>query len=103
MPYNNPIPERKRSGLAAGGLRSLVQAERLLQIVLILPASMAICGFAGALADEKLHTHWMMIAGGIFGCIAGMFYTVRLAIDAERRAAAEDAKQEKRSGTNGLE
>ena len=93
MPYHDPIPDSKGRA-KAGGLQSLVEAERLLQIIFLLPASVAICWFLGALVDEKLHTTWMKVVGIIFGCISGRVYTVRLARDAEKRAAAEDSKGE---------
>ena len=103
MPDDNHTPEQKKIGKTDGGLRSLVEAERLLQIIFVLPSAVAICGFLGALADWKLHQSWMMIAGLIFGAIAGMYYVVRLAFDAERRAAMEDAKGEKKeSGSSNL-
>ena len=62
-PYNNPIPERKVRGKAAGGFESLVQAEKLLQIAFILPSSMVIGWLAGAWAGSKLHQSWMMKIG----------------------------------------
>jgi ATP synthase protein I len=93
-PYHNPIPERKVRDKAAGGMESLVQAEKLLQIAFILPSSMVIGWLAGAWAASKLHQSWMTIAGVIFGCVSGLVYVVRLAIDAEKNAAAAKNKPE---------
>jgi F0F1-type ATP synthase assembly protein I len=88
MPDNNPMLERKSRGKAAGGIESLVQAEKLLQIAFILPSAMVVGWLAGAWADMKLHQSWMTIAGLIFGCTAGLVYVVRLAMDAEKRAGS---------------
>lgn len=94
MAFNNPIPDRKPSKGGAG-LQSLVQAEKLLQIAFVLPSAMIIGWLAGAWADSKLHQSWLTIVGIIFGCISGLVYVVRLAMDAEKGAGRSD------SATNG--
>jgi len=100
MSYNNPIPESKTRGKAAGGLQSLVQAEKLLQVAFVLPSAMIIGWLAGAWADSKLHQSWITVVGVIFGCVAGLYYVIRLAMDAEKSAGASDAaiKKENDSG-----
>jgi ATP synthase protein I len=85
VPFNSPIPERKTSK-GGVGLQSLVQAEKLLQIAFVLPSAMIIGWLAGAWADSKLHQSWITILGIIFGCISGLVYVVRLAMDAEKSA-----------------
>lgn len=85
MPYNNP-PERKSDDKMGAGLHSLVQAEKLLQIAFVLPSAMIIGWLAGAWADTKLHQSWLTIVGIVLGCISGLVYVVRLAIDAEKGA-----------------
>jgi ATP synthase protein I len=84
MPDNNPIPDQKRSSKSGAGLQSLVQAEKLLQIAFVLPSAMIIGWLAGAWLDSKLHQSWLTIVGIILGCISGLVYVVRLAIDAEK-------------------
>jgi ATP synthase protein I len=86
MPGNNPMHEQKTRGKAAGGIESLVQAEKLLQIAFILPSAMVVGWLLGAWADMKLHQSWLTIVGVIFGCVAGLVYVIRLAIDAEKSA-----------------
>jgi ATP synthase protein I len=86
MSVNNPMHERNTRGKAAGGIESLVQAEKLLQIAFVLPSAMVVGWLAGAWADIKLHQSWLTIVGVIFGCIAGLVYVIRLAIDAEKSA-----------------
>jgi F0F1-type ATP synthase assembly protein I len=90
MTYNDPAPENKTQGKAASGFQSLVQAEKLLQIAFVLPSAMIIGWLAGAWADTKLHQSWMTIAGVIFGCVAGLYYVIRLAMDAEKSAGKAD-------------
>jgi|GEM_PF-599340 ATP synthase protein I len=94
MPFHNPIPERRPRGKAAVGFDSLVQAEKLLQVAFVLPSAMVIGWLAGAWADAKLHQSWLTLAGVIFGCISGLFYVVRMAIDAEKGAGTGPAKEE---------
>jgi F0F1-type ATP synthase assembly protein I len=95
MPYNDPIPERKTS--KGGGLQSLVQAEKLLQIAFVLPSAMIVGWLLGAWADSKLHQTWLTIVGIIFGCISGLVYVIRLAIDAEKGGgrALTDSRNER--------
>jgi F0F1-type ATP synthase assembly protein I len=102
MPFQNPVPENKTPGRAAGGFQSLVQAEKLLQIAFVLPSAMIIGWLAGAWADAKLHQSWMTIVGVIFGCIAGLYYVIRLAMDAEKSAgkAAGSSKRGSDSGAS---
>ncbi len=100
MPYNNPIPERKSSGKAGGGLKSLVQAEKLMQIAFVLPSAMVIGWLLGAWADSKLHQSWMTVVGVIFGCISGLVYVIRLAMDAEKGIGPLDSSGKKGNGSS---
>ena len=97
MPFHNPIPENKKRSKVAGGIDSLVQAEKLLQVAFILPSAMVIGWLAGAWADSKLHQGWITIAGVIFGCISGLFYVVRMAMDAEKKTGDTDADNSRAS------
>ena len=83
MTYNNPVPENKTQGKAAGGFQSLVQAEKLMQIAILLPSSVGVGWLFGALADRWLHQAWIGIAGMVFGGVSGLVYVVRLAITTE--------------------
>lgn len=98
MPYNTPIPERKGRGKA--GLESLVQAEKLLQIAFVLPSALVIGWLAGAWADMKLHQSWLTITGVIFGCVAGLFYVVQMAVQAEKSAGRAESETSKGKHTN---
>jgi F0F1-type ATP synthase assembly protein I len=90
--------ERKTRHKPASGIENLVQAEKLLQIAFLLPSSMIVGWLLGAWGDSKLHQSWMTIAGLILGCIAGLFYVIRLAIDAEKGTASKDAQNGPREG-----
>lgn len=82
MPYHNPIPpgpdddrHRKRD---SGGLATLVQAEKMMQIAVLLPSAAFIGWLFGAWLDKALHQHWIGIAGIVFGGISGLVYVIRL-------------------------
>ncbi|MGA7317484.1 MAG: AtpZ/AtpI family protein, partial [Silvibacterium sp.] len=61
---------------------TLVQAERLLQIALVLPAAVLIGWGGGVLLDRWLHQDWIYIVGLIFGAVAGLLEAVRQALRA---------------------
>lgn len=84
MPFNNPIPDNRRPKdqprRDSGGLATLVQAEKLMQIAILLPSAAFIGWLGGTWLDRKLHQEWISIAGLVFGGIAGLVYVVRLVL-----------------------
>lgn len=79
MAYNNPIPERNdRPRKDSGGLATLVQAEKLMQIAILLPSAAFIGWLIGAWLDKHLHQTWIGVAGIAFGGVSGLVYVVRL-------------------------
>jgi ATP synthase protein I len=84
MPFNNPIPDSNRDPAprrkSSGGLDTLVQAEKLMQIAILLPSAAFIGWLLGAWADKALHQSWIGLAGMVFGGISGLVYVVRLVI-----------------------
>lgn len=82
MPFNAPNPEQKQS--SGGGLQSLVKAEKLLQIALVMPIAVFIGWIAGVGLDHWLHTTWIYIVGLVLGCIAGLIEAVRQAVSSDR-------------------
>jgi hypothetical protein len=78
MPFNRPIPESKRQPKSSSGIQTLVQAEKLTQIAVLLPSAAFIGWLAGAWLDSKLHQSWIGLAGIVFGGISGLVYVVRL-------------------------
>lgn len=80
MPYNRPIPDNKPRGRFSSGIETLVQAEKLMQIALLLPSSVFIGWLAGASLDLHFHRSWIALVGMVFGGISGLVYVVRLVI-----------------------
>lgn len=89
MPFNNPIPGPKPQSKLAAGVSNLVQAEKLLQIALVLPSATLIGWGAGAWADNHFHQSWITIVGIIFGSVSGLVFVIRQAVDAEKNTRPE--------------
>ena len=74
-----PIPDSKpQSAKLGSGLHTLVKAEKLVQIALVLPTALVIGWGGGVLLDKWLHQHWIYLAGIIFGSVAGFIQIFRL-------------------------
>jgi ATP synthase protein I len=80
VPYHNPIPEKKQPGGMTGLVGAWVQAEKMVQIVLLLPSAAFIGWLAGYGLDRWLHQTWIAMAGIVFGIFAGLFGAVRMAM-----------------------
>lgn len=76
------MPEKNPRGKAGGALSALVEAEKLMQIALLLPSAAFIGWLFGAWLGEKLHQPWLGTAGIVFGGISGLVYVVRMALAA---------------------
>jgi F0F1-type ATP synthase assembly protein I len=97
MPFNRPIPDREPQPKNSGGIATLVQAEKLMQIAILLPSAAFIGWLAGAFLDSKLHQSWIGLAGIVFGGISGLVYVVRLVMATGNGSAS--AKSSDRTGT----
>jgi ATP synthase protein I len=91
MPDDPPNPA---SAKARGMTQSLIRAERLTQIAVILPAAVLVGWLAGAALDKWLHQHWIYLAGIVLGCVAGFIQIVRLVLGQEK--ALEKMEKEDR-------
>jgi ATP synthase protein I len=80
MPFNRPIPDSKPPRKSSSGIETLVQAEKLMQIAILLPSAAFIGWLLGAWADKAWHQSWLGIAGIVFGGISGLVYVIRLVI-----------------------
>ena len=89
MPFNRPIPEPRPHKKMSSGLESLVEAEKLMQIAILLPASAFIGWLIGAWLDGHFHQSWIGVVGLIFGGIAGIVHVVRLSMAAAGNADTE--------------
>jgi len=78
--YHKPIPEKKQQSGMSGMLSAWIQAEKMVQIALILPCAAFIGWAAGLGLDRLLHQTWIAIAGVVFGVIAGLIGVIRMAI-----------------------
>jgi ATP synthase protein I len=78
MPYNRPIPDPQPRRKHSSGLDTLVQAEKLMQIAILLPSAAFIGWLLGAWADRTWHLSWVGLAGMVFGGVSGLVYVVRL-------------------------
>jgi len=78
MPFNRPIPDSKPKPGDRGGIQTLVHAEKLTQIAVLLPSSAFVGWLAGAWLDSKLHQSWISLAGIVFGGVSGLVYVIRL-------------------------
>lgn len=67
-----------RRGGARGILKSVVEAERLIQLALVLPASTLIGWAIGMGLDRWLGHRWISIAGLIVGAVAGFVEVFRV-------------------------
>jgi ATP synthase protein I len=88
----SPSPESKTRGNASGGMfGAWVQAEKLLQIAFVLPGSAAIGWLLGAWTDRRFHQSWMTVTGILLGSLAGLVYTIQMAVAAERSSDPRQA------------
>ncbi len=77
----------------SSGVDAIVQAEKGIEIALLIPSSVAICWLIGAWADKHFHQTWISIAGIIFGAVSGLAYVFRMAIKADRSSRNDEKSQ----------
>jgi ATP synthase protein I len=80
VPYHRPIPEKKSQPGSSGIIGAWVQAEKMIQIVLLLPSAAFIGWLAGYGLDRWLHQSWIAMAGVVLGIISGLVGAIRMAI-----------------------
>lgn len=81
MPFNRPISDSKDRPKSPGGVASLVEAEKMVQIAILLPSAAVIGWLIGAWLDGRLHQTWIGMAGILFGGVSGLVYVVRLVMN----------------------
>jgi len=62
-----------------GKSNALVSAARYSEIGFIIPAAVFLGYALGRLGDYWLHTHWLYLAGVIFGAVVGFAQMIRMA------------------------
>lgn len=60
----------------------IVSLARYSEIGFIIPAAILLGFFLGKLADYWLHTHWIYLAGLLFGAVVGFWQMIRMAMGA---------------------
>jgi len=94
MPYNRPIPnpktDSKQGGEDPGLFSAWIQAEKLMQIALVLPCATFIGWFIGAWLGRHFHQSWIAIVGIVFGGASGLIFAVRVAIAANKDPKMQD-------------
>jgi ATP synthase protein I len=86
MPFNPPIRDQHRPAKSANPLASLVEAEKMMQVALLLPSSAFVGWIFGALLDKALHQTWISLVGILFGGISGIVYVVRMVMAQSAKA-----------------
>ena len=59
--------------------KSWVEAEKLVQLGVMLPLALIVGYFVGSFLDDKFHTTWIKIVGLFIGIAAGFVQLVRVA------------------------
>ena len=90
MTFHPPIPDPKGRSQGSGLVSALVQAEKLVQIALILPCSAFIGWLIGDWIGNRAHMPLLGAVGVAFGGAAGLFYVIRLALAAVKDPASTD-------------
>jgi ATP synthase protein I len=80
MPFHRPTPDSNESGKGGGFLGAWVQAEKMMQIALLLPSAGFVGWLAGYWLDKMLHQTWIAMAGIVLGIISGLVGAVKMAI-----------------------
>jgi F0F1-type ATP synthase assembly protein I len=85
MPFNRPIPKSQQRAKFSSGLASLAEAERMIQISVLLPSSAFVGWLIGAGLDKLFHQTWITLVGILFGGLSGIIYVVRMVVTAKPR------------------
>lgn len=77
MPENSPrdVQEPKQSPAKSN---ALVTAARYSEMGFVLPAAVFLGYILGRFLDSRFHTHWLYIAGIIFGAVVGFVQMIRM-------------------------
>ncbi len=99
MPFNRPIPKSKQPSKSTRSLASLVEAEKMMQVAVLLPCSAFVGWVFGALLDKYLHQTWISLVGILFGGISGIIYVVRMVVTAGAKRGPGAGPNSDNSGT----
>lgn len=82
-------------------MKSMVQAEELMQIAFVLPCGMLLGWGVGYVADKIMHTHWATVTGLVLGIVLGMVSVVRTAMRVMRVSGTDRGAGRQRTGKQG--
>src|SRR5579871_3173449 len=88
MPYTPRIPEPNRPPKRPSALASLAEAEKMIQVSILLPASAFVGWLIGAWLDKECHQTWISLVGILFGGVSGIVYVVRMVVTAGAKSGA---------------
>jgi F0F1-type ATP synthase assembly protein I len=74
---------------------AVVSAARYSEMGFIIPTAVFLGYLLGRLLDYWLHTHWIFIAGIIFGAVVGFVEMIRMAFAAGN--SADDSSEDDKS------
>ena len=110
MAFNRPIPESHRPeagqrakasrGLSSG-LASLAEAEKMIQVSILLPSSAFVGWLMGAGLDKLFHQTWISLVGILFGGVSGLVYVVRMVTAIKPKHGAGNGPAPKPGGPAG--
>lgn len=104
MPYQRPSTDAKQTGKPGGEesnagfggnsglIGAWIQAEKMIQIALLLPCAGFIGWIIGVGLDRWLHQTWISMASIVLGIVAGLVGAIEMAI-----ASAAGSKREGKS------
>ena len=98
MPFHRPLPNSAPRSKLSTGVNAVVEAEKLLQLALMLPCAAVIGWFLGAWADKHFHQNWIAIVGVVFGAVSGLFYVIQMAIKTERNTRTGNGNPDSAGG-----
>jgi ATP synthase protein I len=101
MPFTRHIPNRKPQPKMSAGFDVLVQAEKMIQIAILLPSAAFIGWLAGAWADSQFHQSWISIAGIVLGGVSGLYYVIKLVMKTGNEPNGDVIEDEKGKGKPG--
>jgi ATP synthase protein I len=93
MPFHRPIQNSGSRSKMSSGVEAVVQAEKLLQVALLLPCAAVVGWLIGSWADKHFHQSWIAVAGILFGAVSGLVYVIRMALTAERGTRNDTSSQ----------
>lgn len=99
MAFTRPNPHAKPYKAFSSGMKTLVEAEKMMQIAILLPCAAFIGWLLGFWLGSLLHQPWMPTAGIIFGGVSGLVYVVRLVMTTKTVETKPDEPEDESEDT----